>query len=242
MTQNECGSNSVAPITNIRRCLDLMQRSLNRPKGLHLPGIVVFYGHSGYGKTTAAGHIVGRYDAVHVEFRKAWTQKFFLKKILQDCGVTPAKTVCEMLEQVCEYLSDTRKPLIIDEMDRLIDRGYEELVRDIYMGTEGTIVLIGEEHLKTKIKKNMRLYRRVLAWEQAMPMSMQDLVHLSRLYAPGISIDEELLIKVHERAKGSTGIASVALNDIYVECRRIGSDRISLNEWPVDKIHTGEVQ
>ena len=41
-----------APLTNVSLCLASLTRAIDRPR--HLPGIVVFYGPSGYGKSTAA--------------------------------------------------------------------------------------------------------------------------------------------------------------------------------------------
>ena len=48
----------IAPLTNVALCLGTLRRAIDRPR--HLPGITVFYGPSGYGKSTAAAVAVIR--------------------------------------------------------------------------------------------------------------------------------------------------------------------------------------
>ena len=59
MQQNDTAVNTgIAPLTNIALCLGTLRRAMDRPR--HLPGITVFYGPSGYGKSTAAAVAVIR--------------------------------------------------------------------------------------------------------------------------------------------------------------------------------------
>ena len=62
MNQNTLGSKSVAPLTNVRICLDLIQQAINAPKELGIPRMVMLYGPSGYGKTTAIGHVCAKIE------------------------------------------------------------------------------------------------------------------------------------------------------------------------------------
>ena len=54
----------IAPLTNVALCLGTLKRAINRPR--HLPGITVFYGPSGFGKSTAAACAVIQCRACYV--------------------------------------------------------------------------------------------------------------------------------------------------------------------------------
>ena len=238
MTQNTHQCNTVAPLENVARCLDSLQRAIHRP--YHLPGMVVFYGPSGFGKSTAAGFVRNKFDALYVECKSTWTKKALLTEILKETGLTPAKTNYDMYNQICEHLTNTRKPLIIDEMDYLVDKKAVEIVRDIYEGSKAPILLIGEEQLPQKLERWERFHGRILDWTAAQPVSLNDVAHLSHLYCPGAKIDEDLLVKVHQLAKGSIRRVCVNLSRIEAECRRLSIGQISLNEWGTRELYTGK--
>lgn len=63
----------IAPLTNVALCLGTLKRAINRPR--HLPGITVFYGPSGFGKSTAAACAVIQCRACYVQARSSWTRK-----------------------------------------------------------------------------------------------------------------------------------------------------------------------
>lgn len=63
----------IAPLTNVALCLGTLKRAIDRPR--HLPGITVFYGPSGFGKSTAAACAVIQCRACYVQARSSWTRK-----------------------------------------------------------------------------------------------------------------------------------------------------------------------
>ena len=54
-----------------------------------------------------------------------------------------------LLERISEELSCSNRPLIIDEADYLVDKGFAPLIMDIYQSCHATIMLVGEERLVT---------------------------------------------------------------------------------------------
>ena len=120
-------SSNVAPISNVALCLGSLRRIMDRPQ--YLPGISVFYGPSGYGKSTAASVAVIRNNACCVQVRSLWTKKNVFEAICKGLGLRPGRTLGEMLDQIAEELALSGRPLIIDEADYLVTKGNVELIR-----------------------------------------------------------------------------------------------------------------
>ena len=229
---------TTAPITNVSLCSKALLRATDRP--VHLPGFVCFYGPSGWGKSMAAAYVSNNQDAYYIQCMKEWTKKAVLQKILQVMGILPAKTISEMLEQVCQQLAESGRPLIIDEFDHLVQRGAVEMVRDIYEGSLAAILLIGEEMLPQKLKRWERFHGRVLDWIPAQPADFDDCLHLSRLYCDGVVIREDLLKALHRSSRGSARRIVVNLNRVQVEAEQMGLEEIGLSEWGNREFFTGE--
>ncbi|WP_207214001.1 hypothetical protein [Solidesulfovibrio carbinolicus] len=56
------------------------------------------------------------------------------------------------------------RPLIIDEMDHVVERNAVELVRDLYEASRAAILLIGEKALPGKLAQWERFHGRILDW------------------------------------------------------------------------------
>ena len=229
---------TVAPLTNVKLCMAALERAMNRDR--HLPGLVCFYGPSGYGKSSAASYAYNRLGAYYVECRSTFTKKAFLQEILKEMGVPSAKTIYEMFNQVIEVLGDGDAPLIIDEMDFLVDKNAVELVRDLYEGSQAPVLLIGEETLPDKLKQWERFHGRILEWIPAQRISLADAAHLKALYCPDLDITEDLLAHIHELAMGSARRVCVNLSRVQEEARKDGVKSMDLKTWGNRRLYTGE--
>lgn len=246
MTQTEPQSNiptngmapNTAPLTNVSLCSKALMRAVDRPG--HLPGFVCFYGPSGWGKSTAAAYVTNTQNTYYIECKSSWTRKAVLLAILKDMGINPAKTIYEMVEQVCQQLALSRKPLIIDELDHLVTKGAVEMIRDIYEGSRAAILLIGEERLPEKLKRWERFHGRVLDWIPAQPADFDDCRHLARLYCQQTTIADDLLTAIHGVCKGSARRIAVNLERVQDEARNMGLTEITLADWGKRKFFTGE--
>jgi DNA transposition AAA+ family ATPase len=231
-------SATVAPIANVSKCMTALRRAMNRPS--HLPGLVTFYGPSGWGKSTAAAYTANKHRAYYVEAKSSWTRKALLLAVCKEMGIVPAKTIYEMTEQVSEQLVLSGRPLIVDEMDHLVERNAVEVLRDLYEGSNAAILLIGEERLPAKLKAWERFHGRVLEWVPAEPASLDDAEHLAGLYSSDIAIGADLLEHIHQLAQGSIRRICVNIDLVRTEAQREGWDEITLATWGERRLYTGD--
>lgn len=226
-----------APLANVALCLGTLERSLNRPR--HLPGITVFYGPSGYGKSTAAAIARVRHNAYYVQARSSWTRKAAHAAILKEMGLIPAKTLADMADQVAEQLVLSKRPLIVDEANYLVERGSVEIIRDIYEASLAPIMLIGEEGLPSMLKRWERFHGRVLDWAPAQPASPEDALALRNLYATRVNIADDLMGYVHQLAEGSVRRICVNIERIQDAALAEGRDAMTLTDWGKRDLYTG---
>lgn len=237
MHQETVPVNSIAPLTNVARFISALELAMTRPH--HLPGMVSFYGPSGYGKTSAAAFAVAKYNAYHVECKSAWTKKAFLSNILKEMGISQAKTIPEMIDQVADQLARSERPLIIDEFDHLVHKKSVELVRDIYEGSQASIILIGEERLENNLAHWERFHNRILKWVPAEPASIDDAVLLRRLYCQKVDVGDDLLKQIVDVTKGCTRRICVNLYNVQSYAIERGLSKISTSEWGNQTFYTG---
>lgn len=222
-------SNSIAPLRNVAAFTELVDRVMNRTRGL--PGMATFHGFSGYGKSYAALYAANKHRAYLVQMKSAWTRKKLLQVILQEMGIMPAGTIPDMLDQVGEQLSLSGRPLIVDEADVLVTKGMIEIIRDIYESSQAAIILVGEEKLPTMLKRWERVHGRMLDWVPALPAVLNDARHLAHLYCRGISVADDLLIPLHEAAQGSIRRICVSLDRVREAAETAGLDKVSRAEY-----------
>ena len=238
MTENPMLYNNVAPLQNVAALLALIKRVQDRAHGL--PGMAVFYGPSGYGKTTAAVYAANRYQAYSVQVKSVWTAKKFCEAILTDLAIKPARTIADMVDQISEELAKTGRPLLIDETDNLVQRGMIEIVRDIYESSGAAIILIGEEELPQKLQQWERVHGRMLDWVGAQPGTLADVGHLAAIYCPGVTLDEPLkdfLLKVSQR---SIRRICINLERVHEFARQKALTKVRREDWGKEGFFTGE--
>lgn len=227
-----------APLVNVSLCVGAIDKAMNRKA--HLPGLVTFSGPSGFGKSTAAAIATNHFNAVYVRASDSWTRKGTHLAILKEMGIKPAKSLFELAEQVAQELAMSRRPLIIDECDYLVRKGYIEVIRDLYEGSGATIMLIGEENLPKELNKWERMHGRILDFVLAEPASLEDARGLAGLYMDGVEVAEDLLAKVHSLAKGSARRICQNLEKIREEAVENGLSCMDLATWGSRNFITGE--
>lgn len=239
MAQNHGIVNTTAPLANVGLCVKALQRALERPS--HLPGMVCLYGPSGWGKSTAAAYTANRHRAHYIECRSTWTRKSTLLAILHEMGVAAPKTVSAMTDAICEQLALSGRPLIVDEMDHLVEKKSVEIIRDLYEGSGAAILLIGEERLPKKLERWERFHGRILDFIPAQPADLHDTTQLAKLYCRQITIAEDLLAEIHKTSAGSVRRICVNLERIQEEALAQGLDRIDRATWGKRTLFTGQV-
>lgn len=204
--------NGIAGITNVALCNQALSRAISRSNSL--PGLVVFHGRSGLGKTFAATYAANQHHAYYIQCKSTWTRKAFLQAILKDMGIAPAKNLAEMTDQICEELMASGLPLIIDEADYLADKNLIMMAMDIYEGSQAAIMLIGEERLPAKLSRYEKIHNRILNWVAAQECSLTDVEQLAMIYARNVEIEPQLLTNLHNATKGTTRRICVSLDNI----------------------------
>lgn len=230
---------SIAPLTNVHLCRKALNRSLER--GGHLPGLTCFYGPAGYGKTKAIAYAANDLRAYAIEAKSHWTRKGLLSKILFEMGLPAAKTLEAMVDQICEHLALSGRPLIIDEFDHLVNKGagYVELIRDIYDASAAPIMLVGEENLPNKLKKWDRFYGRVLEWTPAQPPTLDDAKLLRELYCQKVNIADDLVEYIHAECR-STRLVAVNLDRVQAVALDEGLKNIDRAAWADRSFYHGD--
>lgn len=229
----------IAQIHNLSLVRTAAERLIGRQSSL--PGIAVLYGPAGYGKTTAALSIANETRAYFVQMRSAWGRKALLEKIIVEMGAKPFGTIPQLLDQVCEQLAASGRMLMIDEFDYCVrNDGMIELIRDIYEGSQSTLLLLGEEMLPQKLKRYERFHSRVLSWIPAQPITPADAALLVPIYAPGIDIADDLIAHLAKLSGGSVRRVAVNLAAIYEAASVEGWAGVDRTTWGDRPIYTGE--
>lgn len=227
-----------APLANVALTVSALSGAMQRPA--HLPGIVVLYGPSGLGKSTAAAVATMQLGAYYVQAKSSWTRKAVYQSILKVMGVVPAKTIYDMEDQVAAQLAASRKPLIVDECDHLVAKSSIEIVRDIYEASGAAILLIGEEHLPSGLARWERIHNRVLEWVPAQYATMQDAQALRDLYCDKVAVEDDLLEQIHAVSKGVARRICVNLERAQQAGLGLGKKSMGLAEWGKRPMYTGE--
>ena len=214
-------SEKYAPVKNVTAMMGLVTRLIERDG--HLPGFGVFYGYSGYGKTMAACYTTNKLDAIRIEVGDTWTKAVLLRAILHELEVKdPKGTLAQLASEVIERLGRSRRPVMIDEADKLVDKKMIELVREIQEFSYCPFILIGEEALASKLMRVERVHNRVLEWVLAQPCDAADTGKLAALYAPDIAIADDLIEKMRRVCDGRARRIVTTLSQLREWCKAQG--------------------
>ncbi len=219
----------IVPLTNVGLLASAIERAMLRPQGL--PGLIVMYAASGLGKSVAATWAANQHRAYYVECRDTWTKKAFLLAILRDMGILPGRTLSEMVDQIAEQLSRSSRPLIVDDVQYLLDKAAANVLTDLYNASQGTIVLIGEERVPASLAKLERLHNRVLEWVPAQPATAVDVQQLARVSYPKVTMADDLLADLHREVKGCLRRVAVNLYRVHSEAQALGLTSMDLATW-----------
>ncbi|MFL1552469.1 AAA family ATPase [Pseudomonas sp. D47] len=228
----------IVPLTNVGLLSAAIERAHSRPPGL--PGLVVMYGASGLGKSVGAAFAANLHRAYYVECRDTWSKKAFLQAILREMSIAPGQTLSIMVDQVAEQLSRSGRPLLIDDVQYLLEKAVANVLTDIYNASQGTIVLIGEERVPSSLAKLERLHNRVLEWVPAQPATLDDLRNLAKASYPTLTIADDLLEDLRHKVRGCLRRVAVNLYKVYGETQAQAVDSIDLAGWGSRGWFTGE--
>ena len=229
---------AAAMLANVSRTMEAAMRISER--AAHLPGLAVAYGPSGFGKSVAATVTMLQQNAVYVECRSSWTKRDLVEAIAIELGITPLKRVSKTVEAVGEELARSRRLVIIDEADILVDKGHIEMVREIHMTSDAPIMLIGEEALPAKLRRYERIHNRILEWVPFARASLEDARALASIYGRGVTFADDLLDRIVRECAGRVRRIVVNMDGIRSAAIREGADVATLDWWGDRPLYTGE--
>lgn len=229
MAQSMNLGNGVRPLSNVARLVTLVERVEQRAFGL--PGLAVFHGFPGLGKTFGAAFCAANLDCIHISVQETWTKKFLLKQILHELSIVPRRETAEMGMQVNEALAICGRTLIIDEADYAVKKGMINMIRGIHDGSGVGIVLIGMEKLPQTLKSAEQVDGRILSWVQAEPADAKDTRILAEHYAPGVKMDDDLLERIRRQNNGSARYISRDAAFVLEQCQLHGDFDMTLDKW-----------
>lgn len=238
MTENSERINSVAPLANVARLTQLIDRCQSRAHGL--PGMGCFYGRAGLGKTTSGIYATNRFQACHIEALPIGGVKGLLTMICMELGAKPARTTEALFGQVAQELAITGRPLIIDEADHILADKPIEIVRRLHDVSGVPVILMGEESLPQKLQRWERVHSRMLSWVGAEQATMADVDHLARIYAAGVTLAPDLKTALLAASRGSIRNVSTNLAHVREFAAIQGVTTITVNVWAKRAFHTGE--
>lgn len=192
-----------APIKNVAACLGLVRTLQDRQP--HQNNLGVFAGFSGYGKSVAALYSQNKTGAAYVEVSDTWTRKKLMCAILTELGqYQPRGTLSDLEDEIIGLLArDPRRPLLIDEADKLVDKNMIELVRMIAKKSQAPVLLIGEEHFPKKLERAGDRFRDlVLVTGYAQKCDLEDTRTLARAFYPALRMSDDLLDQARQKADG----------------------------------------
>ena len=229
---------SVAPLRNVMLLNALINRVQNRD--YDLPGLACFFGPSGYGKTKAATWNAQETRAYWVEVKSTWSRKKFAEMILRSMGITPGRTIGDMVEQIGDQLSKSGRPLLIDEADLVAKDGMIGIIRDIYESSQGTVILIGEEDLPQTLRRWERVHNRMLDWVAAQPADLREVGLLADRKCPGIALDPAVKQLVLEQSQARARRIVVNLRQIAEYALTTGKSAITMADAKEISFFSGE--
>ena len=205
---------------------------VNAERGLS--GFVLAYGQAGRGKSVAADRYHYTRGGAYVRVWQNWSQTSFLQRLLFEVRGKntdmPRHTGNKCKEVIVQLLQDERKPLFIDEADRLkIDR-IEDL-RDIHEMTGAPVVLIGEEGIFGLLSERRRIWSRVAYEVEFGPISSAE-VALYAMQAAGLDIPLALSSEIAQRTEGDFRLVRNMMLLLEKTAKAAGSftvDRAMLN-------------
>jgi DNA transposition AAA+ family ATPase len=241
VTKNQSIVSGPVAIKNVAAFMVLTQRAITRDP--HLPGIVVCSGFSGVGKTYASIYAQNKTRALRVEVGDSWTRRTVMTALLRELGVAVKgrASVSDMMDMAVNSLGDDpSRPLIVDEADKLVDKGMIELIRELHEHSGAPIVLIGEERLPQKLLSVERVHNRVLDWMQAQPCDIEDAAALAKAFAPGVTIEPDLLDMIRAMSDGRARRIVVNVARVAELSKNTGKTTIGKAQWGSEKFYTSE--
>jgi DNA transposition AAA+ family ATPase len=224
---------AIAPVKNIKRLAELGQTL--KANANNLPGIAVAYGESGIGKSTGLTWLsTTKLNACYVRAMQVWSPSTMLQAIARELDIEPSRNLSATIELIVGELSRTNRPLIVDEADYVVDQSrLLNSLRDLHDLSTMPLILVGMGDFvrKLRTRTDQRQFAGRVALElEFKPLDFDDVKVLYKHLAE-VEIDDELLVRLHDKSAGITRLVCVGLSRIENFARKSDLKRVTAAQW-----------
>lgn len=144
---------------NVKNFVALMEELKTLPP--NIPKIALVYGEYGLGKSETIKWWTFKNDCIYVRANQGMTTRWLLSDIAEELNIESYWHIDETFNEVEKTLIQSRKTIIIDEIDYLIDKKSVETLRDLHDRTGCPMVLVGMANVNLKLTRYPHLMDRV---------------------------------------------------------------------------------
>ncbi|MBW2062623.1 MAG: AAA family ATPase [Deltaproteobacteria bacterium] len=158
-----------------------------------LPGLGLFYGRWGLGKTEAIEHFYGESNVYYVMCEALWRVRDLLKGICDEMKLLPDYRTVDRFDQICRELRRRGESLILDEADYLFKhRIMLDMIKDMHEKTKVPIILVGMEEICGKLQKYGQFWSRILpaGIVEFQPLSPPEMILITKEWT-GLEVSPE---------------------------------------------------
>lgn len=189
----------LAPLQNVALLMDMAEQITTRG-----PGIGLFFGEHGAGKTSATTLVANEYGATVVQAKETWVLSDMLNEIGTELGIRDLRgTGFAKIKKIAEVLLLTDGMLLIDDAQYLRKGKMMGAARDIFETCHSPLILVGEPALEASVTHYPNIYDRVLVSTETVPCSLADARALATIYAERVDIPDDILGDLVEATGGS---------------------------------------
>lgn len=144
---------------NVKNFVSLMEEVKQLPN--NIPKIILVYGEYGLGKSETIKWWTFKNDCIYVRANQGMTSRWLLSEIAEELGEEPFWHIQETFNLIEKKLKENPKPIIIDEVDYLLERNTIETLRDLYDTTSCPLVLVGMSNIDKKLSRYPHIIDRI---------------------------------------------------------------------------------
>lgn len=223
----------IVPISNVLRLAEAGQALLNR--SVNMPGMGLIEGYSGLGKSTAITWLALKQNGIHIRAMATTTPRSLLQSICEELVIQPRHSLINTINEIVRSLSESGRPLFIDEADYLVERKIlVETLRDIHDMTQVPVVLIGMQGIGRKITVYPQLYNRIAQWVEFQPATFEDVKLLAKELVE-VKVKDDILRALFQQSGGVVRLIVIGLNRIEQHALSRNLSEIGQADWPASQ-------
>jgi hypothetical protein len=219
----------MAMTKNVRRFLAAVRELNDRPVGVE--GMAILWGEPGEGKSTTVAFVCNTLDGVFLRANATWTVTSMLGALSVELGLAPLKRKAPMVDAAISRLSETPRPIFIDEADYLFRQAdMLDIMRDIYDVTGSPVILIGMEDFARKVQSKGKFARRITQWVEFCGIDKEDARTLADSLCD-VKVSDDLLDHIHGAARKNIGRMVTGLARIEQFGRLNAMKEVTKKDW-----------